>query len=502
MSSAQGQINFHKKKSLVKNMKGKENKYHSPVKDEQKRNSTGAKKRVTPTDSDNECSPPKQAKSPSALIERLNLENNKKKSDCNDESSPPKPPNGPVVLLERMNLENIEDSCKTNKSLSVAIRALHTAQPCGLPGREGKIKEISEILTKSLETKSSTSLYISGQPGTGKTACLNYIMAQPEIKSGYKNIYVNCTGMKSSKAVYKRIAEELNIKVKSTSETLSHNTILNYLKSPHKMILLVLDEMDQLESKHQSILYSIFEWPSVTNSRIVLIGIANALDLTDRVLPRLQARVELAPTLIHFTPYTKEEIVSIVTSRLTEAGVGNILAGGALQLLASKVASVSGDIRKALDIARQVIELAQMKDECGKTVALQDVLSVVHNVYNTASSLNKNEEDDAEAFPLQQKLFICTAVLIRQNSKSKELTITKLHDVYKKICEKRNISFLDLSEFLNLAQLIEARGCIKIQGKVKNRLSKVILQWDETEVSSALKDKQLLSTVVADTSCL
>lgn len=44
-----------------------------------------------------------------------------------------------------------------------------------------------------------------------------------------------------------------------------------------------------------------------------------------------------------------------------QAGVSDVLSGSALQLLAGKVAAVSGDVRRALDIARRVIELAESK---------------------------------------------------------------------------------------------------------------------------------------------
>jgi len=80
----------------------------------------------------------------------------------------------------------------------------------------------------------------------------------------------------------------------------------------------VLDEIDQLDSRKQSVLYTIFEWPSSPNSKLVMIGIANALDLTDRILPRLQARLDLRPLLLHFAPYTKLEIVNILTERLKQ----------------------------------------------------------------------------------------------------------------------------------------------------------------------------------------
>lgn len=76
--------------------------------------------------------------------------------------------------------------------------------------------------------------------------------------------------------------------------------------------------MDQLDSKAQDVLYTIFEWPYLPNSRLCLIGIANALDLTDRILPRLQARPHCRPQLLNFPPYSREELVAIVQDRLTQ----------------------------------------------------------------------------------------------------------------------------------------------------------------------------------------
>ncbi|XP_073986743.1 cell division cycle 6 isoform X2 [Rhodnius prolixus] len=430
------------------------------------------------------------------------------------DGSPIKERNG-QRLLKRTSLQDENAECSPPKQepglktssnellLSSAIKALHSTVPSKLPGREDQIEKISSIFYESLDSKKSSTLYISGPPGTGKTACLNYILQLPKISKGFKTVYINCAGVKSSNAVYQRVADELGLKLKGRTEKTFQSGIYSYLSSNHKMILLILDEIDQLESKRQSTLYSIFEWPLIPDSNIVLVGIANALDLTDRVLPRLKAKINFQPVLVPFAPYSKQQIIDILKERLTEVGVESVLTGGALQLLASKLAAISGDIRRALDLARRVIELARNNEKDGKSVTLEEVLTVVNNVYSTSATLiSDSKNTTSEPFPIQQKLLICTALLIRQQSKSKELTVGKLHETYKKVCEKRNFSALGLSEFLSLAQLAESRGVIKINGKTQNRLSKVSMQWDEKEVANALKDKELLASILLDTSCL
>lgn len=125
--------------------------------------------------------------------------------------------------------------------------------------------------------------------------------------------------------------------------------------------LLILDEIDQLETKSQSVLYRIFEWPSWEDAKLVLVGIANAMDLTDRILPRLRANVKLKPLEMHFSPYSKEQISSILKHKLTEAGGDGVFAPGAIELISAKVAGMSGDMRKALDLGRRVMEMSADK---------------------------------------------------------------------------------------------------------------------------------------------
>ena len=56
----------------------------------------------------------------------------------------------------------------------------------------------------------------------------------------------------------------------------------------------------------------------LVNKKLCFSGIANALDLTDRILPRLQARPNCKPELLNFAPYSKEQISAIIKDRLKD----------------------------------------------------------------------------------------------------------------------------------------------------------------------------------------
>ncbi|KAG5344014.1 CDC6 protein, partial [Acromyrmex charruanus] len=402
-----------------------------------------------------------------------------------------------------------------------ARKSLHGSITDNLPGREEELTKLQKYLLEHLDQKTSGSLYISGPPGTGKTACLFKIMQQSDVRSKFKMVYINCTSMKSATAIYAKIIQELSIPGMTKSGKNGKAIIEKYLVSKHKTLLLVLDEIDQLESKKQSVLYSIFEWPSKPNSKLILIGIANSLDLTDRILPRLQARCELKPALMHFAPYSKQQIFNIISTRLNEANATNVFTPPAIQFLASKVAAISGDIRKALDISRRVIELASSHqvaqvlrptidndtniepskketEAVEKPVDLKEVITVLNGVYGGIQNLS-NEQD---TFPLQQKLLICSLLLILNKGKNKDITVGRLYEVYRNVCKKRNISAVDTSDFVNMCSLIETRGILRVVGKKEARLCKVNLQWDQEELDAALQDKQMMADIINDANCL
>lgn len=134
-------------------------------------------------------------------------------------------------------------------------------------------------------------------------------------------------------------------------------------------------------------------------------------------------------------------------------------------------------------------------------VQIKQVTTVLNNVYGTSQYLQNDLDEDS--FPLQQKVILCTLMLILRSDRNKTITNGRLFDVYRRICLTQQIQSLDENEFDNLMELLQTRGILNITKQKKSaRFNKVALVWDEEEVNAALRDKQLIAAILNDTNSL
>jgi len=115
--------------------------------------------------------------------------------------------------------------------------------------------------------------------------------------------------------------------------------------------VICIDELDYLHTKDQSVLYNVFDWPHLQKSNLLIIGIANTLDLSAQLMPRISSR--MGSIRLTFKPYNSGQIKQIIEQRLECCP---IFERSAMEYISKKVAAVSSDIRKTLNICRQAIE--------------------------------------------------------------------------------------------------------------------------------------------------
>ncbi|XP_062869009.1 cell division control protein 6 homolog [Trichomycterus rosablanca] len=411
-----------------------------------------------------------------------------------------KPPSADSNILEMTQAS--QPLTEQKSQYQFVKQALHTAVPERLLSRETERAAMVSFLENHVVLGKPSSLYISGAPGTGKSACLNCVLQENKaLLKGVQTVVINCMTLRSSHSIFPLLAEKLG-----SSRCHSDSKLEKLLTSSGPTVLLVLDEMDQLDSKSQDVLYTIFEWPYLPKSRLCLIGIANALDLTDRILPRLQAKPHCRPQLLHFPPYSRQELAAIVQDRLAQSAADGILDAAAVQFCARKVSAVSGDARKALDICRRAVEIVESSNrskvssestDCTKAtrVSVPQVARVLSEVYG--DRMASSGGGDGESFPLQQKLLVCCLLLLTRNGKTREVQLGKLCEAYSKLCQQRQVSGVGQGECLSLCSLLESRGIFSLKKAKEARLTKISLKIEEKDVEHALKDRALLGSILA-----
>ena len=254
-------------------------------------------------------------------------------------------------------------------------------EPGRLIGRQDERKELTDFVRQRLDKTAGGCTYVSGPPGTGKSAMVNEVTTTFEGSDTLKRVYINCMSIKTSKDVYGSLLENLcgDEEVVEGDEVKILQGIFVSKKSSKTSYLVTLDEIDHILTLDLEILYKLFEWSLQKSSRLILIGIANALDLTDRFLPRLKAR-NLKPQLLPFLPYTASHIKTIITTRLKSLVPADsptpdyvpFLHPAAIELCSRKVSSQTGDLRKAFDICRRAIDLIEAETKQKHEQALNE----------------------------------------------------------------------------------------------------------------------------------
>lgn len=280
-----------------------------------------------------------------------------------------------------------QQPCKTpGTPLELARKKLHvSAVPSSLPCRDKEFTDIYNFVEGKLLDGTGGCMYISGVPGTGKTATVHEVIrsieeAQDDLP---EFTFVEINGMKLTEPAqaYSTFLKLLTGQ-KATPEHASNllDKLFNTPSRDRDPVILLVDELDLLWTRKQHVLYNLFDWPTRRHARLVVLAIANTMDLPERIMmKRVSSRLGL--TRLTFQPYTFSQLQQIVMSRIEGL---KAFEPDAIQLVSRKVAAVSGDARRCLDICRRAVEIADSRAKKKGTtlvgmshvdLALQDMFS-------------------------------------------------------------------------------------------------------------------------------
>lgn len=238
-----------------------------------------------------------------------------------------------------------------------------------LPCREEQFEEVYASLESAVMEQAGCCVYVLGTPGVGKTATIREAigMLRDNVQQGYVDdfdfVEINCLQLLAPAAAYERLWEFLSsIKVTPSNAALLLEE--HFARGPARPLVVLMDELDQLVTKNQKVLYNFFNWPTYAQSKLIVVAVANTMDLPERVFSnKIASRLGLRR--IQFKGYTELELGVVIAHRLTlmsEANKRRVhILDDAKRFASKKVALVSGDARRALNICRRAVELAELE---------------------------------------------------------------------------------------------------------------------------------------------
>ena len=197
---------------------------------------------------------------------------------------------------------------------------------------------------------------------------------------GFDFIPLNCMEMRDPFEAYVKLWTKLEGESSRCNAETSASRLEAYFtgkfEAPRnrkpRVSVVLLDEIDYLVTKKQSVLYNFFDWPTrsmetQSNRRLVVICISNTLNLPERLHPRVQSRI--GSKRVFFKSYSVNETVAILNSKIQQASSHyTVFDSDAILYASKKTAALSGDIRKAFHICRSAAEMILCEAEnCDET---------------------------------------------------------------------------------------------------------------------------------------
>ncbi|CAM8924572.1 unnamed protein product [Rhodiola kirilowii] len=412
---------------------------------------------------------------------------------------------GRIFGLQKIGAKIIPEHARRQKQSELErakATLLLATLPKSLPCRNKEIEEITTFIKGGIcdDQCLGRCLYIHGVPGTGKTMSVLTVMRnlKSEVEAGSINPYnfVEINGLKlaTPENIYRVIYEALTghrVGWKKALPLLNERFSEGFdskKKEAKRPCILLIDELDLLVTRNQLVLYNILDWPTKPNSKLIVIGIANTMDLPEKLLPRISSRMGIQR--LCFGPYNYHQLQQIISTRLM--GI-NAFETQAIEFASRKVAAISGDARRALEICRRAAELAdynaknQSTDKMcavsGKALvgmkevqaAIQEMFQAPHmQVMRSSSRLSK--------------IFLAAMVYELYKTGVSETTFEKLAMTVSSLCSSNSEALPDWDTLLRVGcKLGECRVIICEEG-ARHRLQKLQLNFPSDDVAFALKD--------------
>jgi len=307
--------------------------------------------------------------------------------------------------------------------------------PANITHRDEQIEHLAAVLAPALRMDKPSNIFMYGKTGSGKTCVSKHVTEQILEAAQKKKVnlhiyYLNCKLKKVADTEYRLIAElarNFHIHIPSTGLPTEdvYKRFVEQLDKEEKLVILILDEIDQLVSKTgDGILYNLTRLNGeLKKCQLSIIGISNDLMFTDNLDPRIKS--SLSEEELVFPPYNALQLQDILRARAEIAFKNNILESGVIEKCAAYAAREHGDARRALELLRVSGELAERKN--------QDKIKI-NDIDEAEEKIEKDRVlDIVKTQPKQSQIALYSIMHTCNNGK--QIFTGDVYEQYKEVCK-------------------------------------------------------------------
>ncbi|ORZ08305.1 P-loop containing nucleoside triphosphate hydrolase protein [Absidia repens] len=429
------------------------------------------------------------------------------------------------ILSSITPLRQVQSNSTPLSSYELARERLHvSAVPDSLPCREDEFDEISGYLESALQEGTGTCIYISGVPGTGKTATVLEVIRGLQYRSEQEDEdiptfdFVEINGMKLTDAnhAYSLLWDCLNHdKSKDSKKKITSTHALELLetrfseeRSDGSITVVLMDELDLLVTKKQTVMYNFFEWPSRPHSKLIVVAIANTMDLPERMLSnKIYSRI--GAKRINFQAYSHQQLYEIVESRLKDI---DAFEHDAVEFAARKVSAVSGDARRALDICRRAVEIVEQRqltsatdNDNSRATTTNDSSSKSKKQTVTISVVNQAIKEmfssPSVAFiqscSLHQKLFLVSVMQRVRQIGLAEIEFGEVAQHHLQTCKWHHLEPPTTSDLMRICESLGQARALVVEGGRLDLGMRITLNLSEEDIIMACKTEKIIGRLLS-----
>lgn len=339
--------------------------------------------------------------------------------------------------MAQKTLNDLFDSFLSHEPLFISKQALQeTHTPETVPHREDQIKQLASILVHTLRGEKPSNIFIYGKTGTGKTLVSKFVCQELEKRAhergiNLKTFYLNCK-MEKTNTPYRILAHflaELGVPVPTTGLPTEeiYKKFVRAMNEMNHICIIILDEIDALTDT--SPLYDLTRINTqLKNTRVSIIGISNNTSFTNNLDSRIKS--SLSEEELVFPPYNAIQLTEILSNRAEIALRAGVLDDGVIERCAALAAQEHGDARRALDLLRVAVEIAERHGDDKATMS---------HVGAAQKKLDTDRVVEVIKTQPRQSQLVMSSILSLKESKKEGVSTGDVYVVYVKLCKKYNL---------------------------------------------------------------